>query len=329
MYNPTQIAYGPSEGAPPLSHQQQPLMSSMSPPPVQAGMPPYPGPPGPPGNQIPPPGYAPQANYPPGPGFQYPMANAPGAPPMMGGPPGPPGPVMAQPTAEANWMHAPQRPVNCPPGLEYLTMIDQLLVHQKVELLEVFTGFETRNKFVIKNSLGQQVYYAVEDSDCCTRNCCGPMRPFDMRIFDNFRNEVIHLNRPLACDSCCFPCCLQSVEVSSPPGTVIGTVEQNWSLCYPSYSVKNEFGATVLNIEGPLCKFSCFGDVKFKVMSADGSTKVGKISKQWSGLIREGYSDSDNFGITFPLDLDVKVKATLLGACMLIDMMFFEKSNNN
>lgn len=46
---------------------------------------------------------------------------------------------------------------NCPPGLEYLTSIDQLLVKQKVELLEAFTGFETNNKFTIKNSLGQKV----------------------------------------------------------------------------------------------------------------------------------------------------------------------------
>lgn len=88
------------------------------------------------------------------------------------------------------WMTIPQGLSNCPPGLEYLSMIDGLLVHQKVELLEAFVGFETNNKYTVKNSVGQKVYYAVEDNDCCTRNCCGPMRPFDMKIMDNFRNEV-------------------------------------------------------------------------------------------------------------------------------------------
>lgn len=55
------------------------------------------------------------------------------------------------------WMNVPQGIPNCPPGLEYLTSIDQLLIKQKVELLEAFTGFETNNKFTIKNSLGQKV----------------------------------------------------------------------------------------------------------------------------------------------------------------------------
>ncbi|XP_049315403.1 phospholipid scramblase 2 isoform X3 [Bactrocera dorsalis] len=217
---------------------------------------------------------------------------------------------------------------NCPRGLEYLTMVDQLLVKQKVELLEAFTGFETNNKFSIKNALGQKVYYAVEDNDCCTRNMCGPARPFDMKVFDNFRNEVIHMYRPLACSACCFPCCLQTMEVSAPPGNVIGTIEQEWSICSPSFRIKNHIGDTVLRIEGPICTFSMCGDVEFKVVSLTGEA-VGKISKQWSGLAREIFTDADFFGITFPMDLDVRMKAVLLGATFLIDAMFFEKQANN
>lgn len=38
------------------------------------------------------------------------------------------------------WMQPGQAPPNCPPGLEYLASVDQLLVHQKTELLE--GGFE-------------------------------------------------------------------------------------------------------------------------------------------------------------------------------------------
>ena len=33
-------------------------------------------------------------------------------------------------------MAAPQAPPGCPPGLEYLTQVDQLLVNQQIELLE-------------------------------------------------------------------------------------------------------------------------------------------------------------------------------------------------
>ena len=63
-------------------------------------------------------------------------------------------------------------------------------------------------------------------TDCCNRQCCGPARSFDIKILDNNNQEVIHLNRPLRCQECCFPCCLQELEVSSPPGTPIGYVIQ-------------------------------------------------------------------------------------------------------
>ena len=35
------------------------------------------------------------------------------------------------------WMAAPQQsPPDCPPGLEYLKELDQLIIHQQVEVVE-------------------------------------------------------------------------------------------------------------------------------------------------------------------------------------------------
>ena len=39
-------------------------------------------------------------------------------------------------SAQVQWMAAPEQVSGCPPGLEYLTQIDQLLVNQQIELLE-------------------------------------------------------------------------------------------------------------------------------------------------------------------------------------------------
>lgn len=55
-----------------------------------------------------------------------------------------------------------------------------------------------------------------------------------------------------------------------------------------------------------------------QVYAPDEETYVGRVTKQWSGLGKELFTDADNFGISFPLDLDVNVKATLLGAVFLL-----------
>ncbi|XP_046287174.1 phospholipid scramblase 1 isoform X2 [Marmota monax] len=167
-------------------------------------------------------------------------------------------------------------PLNCPPGLEHLILIDQLLVQQQVEILE-----------------GQ---------------------------------EIIILKRPLRCNSCFFPCCLQKIEVQAPPGVPIGYVSQTWHPCFPKFSVQNENRKEVLKVIGPIMVCNCSANIDFEVKSLDKGTVVGKISKQWAGFIKELFTNSDNFGIQFPLDLDVKMKAVMLGACFLIDFMFFENT---
>ena len=35
---------------------------------------------------------------------------------------------------------------------------------------------------MVLNTMGQQVFFAAEETDCCTRNCCGALRGFEMII---------------------------------------------------------------------------------------------------------------------------------------------------
>ncbi|KAI2649257.1 Phospholipid scramblase 1 [Labeo rohita] len=192
----------------------------------------------------------------------------------------------------------------CPPGLEYLTQVDQLLIKQKVELIEALAGFESNNKYEIRNSMGQNVFYAVEENDCLTRQCCGPLRSFTIRVLDNFGQEIITL------------------EVQAPPGNTVGYVVQQWHPFFPKFTIENEHREAVLKLQGPFCGWSCLPDI----LTMD-EVGIGKISKQWTGLLREAFTDSDNFGIQFPMDLDVRMKAVMIGACFLIDFMFFETNN--
>uniref|UniRef100_A0A8C9SGT9 Phospholipid scramblase n=1 Tax=Scleropages formosus TaxID=113540 RepID=A0A8C9SGT9_SCLFO len=209
-----------------------------------------------------------------------------------------------------------------------LLKIDQILIHQKIELLEAIIGFETNNQYEIKNVLGQTIFRAKENNDCCTRNCCGALRSFNIKLMDNMDCEVIQLVRPFRCNSCWCPCCLQELEVQAPPGTVIGYVVQDWHPCLPKFSIQGPSRETLLKLEGPCLACNCCGDVNFELKDKDGEQCIGRISKQWSGLVKEIFSDADNFGIQFPMDLDVKIKAVLLGACFLIDFMFFEKTGD-
>ncbi|XP_038076557.1 phospholipid scramblase 2-like isoform X1 [Patiria miniata] len=299
------------------------------------------------------PGYGqpPQAYGQPQPGYGQPQPGYGQPQPGYGQPPAPPGyaggqPIMGQPgvpgalpgqPAPTQWMPAPQSIPGCPPGLEYLTQIDQLLVHQQVELFEVFTNWETSNRYQVKNSVGQQIYFAHEESDVCQRQCCGPQRGFTMHITDNMQQEVIRVSREFkCCAGCCWcanvDCCGFEVAVEAPVGQVVGYVRQAQSGWSPHYDILNANREPVLKIRGPCCVCQgacCTWDQNFNVMSTDLANEVGKVSKQWSGFVKEIYTNADNFGVSFPTDLDVKVKATLLGAVFLIDFMFFEQPKNN
>ncbi|XP_071839611.1 phospholipid scramblase 1-like [Apostichopus japonicus] len=245
-------------------------------------------------------------------------------------------PIMEQPAGMGmTWMPKPQL-ADCPPGLEYLANIDQLIVKQSVELFEAVTGIDCKNRYTIANSMGQQVYFAYEESAFCMRFCCNQARSFTMHIVDNMSREVIRISRPFqCCAGCCWcisgqNCCAFRINIESPPGNPVGYVYQGCSGWKPKYHVHDDNMEEVLTIQGPCvpcqCCCGCTGDIHFRFFSNDGE-EIGAVTKVWNGVVKEMCTNADTFSLTFPKDLDVKQKATILGAMFLIEFMYYEKSN--
>lgn len=70
-----------------------------------------------------------------------------------------------------------------------------------------------------------------------------------------------------------------------------------------------------MKIEGKCC--ACKGcETRFDIISLDGVI-IGGILKEFGKIVKE------IFVVTFPVDMDIRMKATMLGACMLIDYSFF------
>ncbi|XP_044893405.1 phospholipid scramblase 4 isoform X1 [Felis catus] len=191
----------------------------------------------------------------------------------------------------------------------------------------VITSFETNNGYDIKNNLDQMVYIVNEDTDDFTRNAYRTLRPFVLRVTDCMGREIMTMQRPFRCTCCCF-CCpstRQELEVQCPPGVTIGFVAEHWNLCRAVYSIQNEKKENVMRVRGPCSTYGCGSDSVFEVKSLDGVSNIGSIIRKWNGLL-SAMGDADQFEIHFPLDMDVKMKAMIFGACFLIDFMYFERS---
>ena len=91
------------------------------------------------------------------------------------------------------WMKAPQNP-NVPTGLEHLAQVNQLVVQQKVELLESVVGFEQANGYEVKNALGPARLLGPEGERLRDQEL---LRPFQISLVNNLNVEVLRIDRPL------------------------------------------------------------------------------------------------------------------------------------
>ena len=200
--------------------------------------------------------------------------------------------------------------------MENLSSTSALVVSQKKELGEILTGFETKNKYAISDASGQPLYVAAEEGgSLLLRWFLKGLRPFTMGVYSEGEQAVLRAKRP-------FRFYFHRLEVVDAHGESLGVIERRFSLLRRVYAVLDASGKEAFELFGPLLHPWTFH------IRRDGQD-CGKIVKKFGGLLKEGFTDADTFGIVFPQEWDVRLKALFLGAVFLMDFVHFENTGNN
>ncbi|MCH7530885.1 MAG: scramblase [Gemmatimonadetes bacterium] len=199
--------------------------------------------------------------------------------------------------------------------MKRLESVGKLAVSQKKEWGEILSGFEGRNKYVVSDERGNELFYAVEEpGSVLARLFLKAYRPFAIDVLDRGGKTLLRIERP-------FRFYFHSASIFDGSGKLVGRVERQFSVLRRLYSVLSNDGNKVFDLFGPLLH-----PWTFKIL--EGGRERGMIQKKWTGLLKESFTDADNFGVTFPSDWPVERKTLALGAVFLIDFVHFENKGN-
>ena len=188
----------------------------------------------------------------------------------------------------------------------------KLIIKQEVEELEIFTNFETRNKYRILDQNNKDIYYAYEESKFLSRNLLKTIRPLKLVIMNKNKQPELIIERS-------FFIIRPHYIIKLPNVRIIGHVKKTrwWSI----------YSLNIFDNQGNL-KFTCPPQLPKHPWTYDvitNNSKVALIQKKWSGIGKELYSDADNFLLDFGSIKDNNLKQLLLATVFAIDLTRFER----
>lgn len=198
--------------------------------------------------------------------------------------------------------------------MEILKTLDSLVISQKKEIGEIITGFDTKNRYSVLDSQGNELFLAQEEGGSVfARLFLKNQRAFEINVRDSSGDVKLKAVRP-------FRFYFHELDVLDANGKSLGIVKREFTLLRREYSVFDTNGNKMFSLFGPILKPWTFNIL-------EKGKEVGKITKKWSGLLKESFSNADNFGITFPESWSIETKALFLGTVFLIDFVHFENNN--
>lgn len=210
------------------------------------------------------------------------------------------------------WMPQPPTQPNCPFGLEYLSAVDTIKISQTNILPR-----HNDSSFIVNNNVGQHIYQVKARTSCLSNFLCASRRKYEMSLLDYNNTEVMNFLRTSE------RCGWRSLEVYASFNTLIGKIIEDKNRgSLPIYNILDPINEVLFRVvviaSPPESNAYIFG-----VMPTDGDNLVGKIKQESNGTLKKLLRN--NFmTVQYFINLDAKIKALILGASFLIDLIYFE-----
>lgn len=194
----------------------------------------------------------------------------------------------------------------------------KLFVKQVFEIAEII-GFESRNKYRVCDEGGRDLMYAAEQQKgflgFLFRQFLGHWRTFEIHFFDLNRQPVMRGRHP-------FRWFFQCLEIYSFEGRMIGKVERRFGIFTKKFDVHDAMGRVILEVSSPFWRIWTFPFMR-------GSAERARVSKKWSGIGYEFFTDRDTFLVEYlDTNLALEERSLILAAAVYIDMMYFERKGS-
>ena len=180
-----------------------------------------------------------------------------------------------------------------------------------MEHLEAFTGIETENRYSVSTPDGEQLLYAYEESGFLARMFLKSHRPLEIHVVDGDDEHLITAGRG-------FFWFLSHLHVRDGSGREIGSLRRRFSVLNRRFELEDSRGALLAEIRGPRLRPNTF-------MVYKQGEEIGRVTKQWSGIGKEVFTDADTFRVQIDTGrADRDFSLLMLASALAIDLDFFE-----
>ena len=194
-----------------------------------------------------------------------------------------------------------------------LTRYPELVIRQQIEQMEIFTPFETANRYSVHTSDGAQLMYAYEESGNISRQFAGSHRALSIYVVESDGAPVLQASRD-------FFWFRSHLRVDAD-GRRVGALNRVFGLGR-KFALVDSSEREITRITSGLFRPHTF------IAKDAGGAEIARVTKQWSGFGREMFTDADTFVVQFTDgSTSNDFRLLMLASAFAIDLDFFENQS--